>query len=162
MLAMIFMKLKVNKILKSETLYRFDNIRNNSYKLNVISMKILFMRMEQDSQCKKWERGTLDRFECSKTEPTKLTKEIFKKWNNGTNCREKCLEYVKVMGDGCCEAKLLSIQTDHPNSTKTKSSNNLYQTECIFRSGSHVKRIKRTPSRTSNEDNTLACEGRLE
>ena len=117
--------------------------------------------MEQDSQCKKWNDKTLGKFKCSKPEPNKSTKEIIKKWNNGRNCREKCLEYVEMEGVGCCEAKRKSIQMDPPKLTTNKSSNNLYQTECIFRSGASVERIPKSPPKSSNEDKTLACEGTL-
>ena len=127
----------------------------------MISIKTLFILIEQDSQCKKWESKKLGKFKCSKPEPMTSTKETIKKWNNGINCREKCLDYVKVMGDGCCEAKPLSHQMAHPKSTTTNSPKNFYQTECTFRSRANVERIGNSQARTYNEDQTLACEGTL-
>ena len=138
-------------------------ISDNYYKLDVIFIKTLFLVIEQDSQCNKWESEKLGEFKCSGPEPTKLTKETIKTWNHGKNCRKKCLEHVSVMGYGCCEAKGLSnpMENPQPTSTITKSTNKLYQTECIFRSGASVERIPKSPPKSSNEDKTLACEGTL-
>ena len=123
----------------------------------------LFLLIEKDLQCEKWESKEVGKFKCSKPEPQKFTKEIIKKWSDRNNCRKKCLEHAKVMGNGCCEAKRLSIQMElpQPTSKTTNSSKSLYETECIFQSGANVEHIEisEAPAKTSNEDKTLACEG---
>ena len=69
-----------------------------------ITLHYLFKFTGTDIYCPELATVPLGTWKCDNTE---LTQQIWNiaGWNNGENCRAKCVEQAKIMGEGCCEAR---------------------------------------------------------